>query len=101
MFFLDGQTLPVLGTEMTALLTPGHTVGGGCYYFPEEGIVFSGDTLFAGSVGRTDFPGGNMRQLLASIQEKLMTLPDDTVVYPGHGPATTIGEERRNNFFLQ
>ena len=101
MFFLDGQTLPVLGTEMTALLTPGHTVGGGCYYFPEEGIVFSGDTLFAGSVGRTDFPGGNMRQLLASIQEKLMTLPDDTVVYPGHGPETTIGEERRNNFFLQ
>ena len=101
MFFLDGQTLPVLCTEMTALLTPGHTVGGGCYYFPEEGIVFSGDTLFAGSVGRTDFPGGNMRQLLASIQEKLMTLPDDTVVYPGHGPETTIGEERRNNFFLQ
>lgn len=101
MFFVDGQHCPFLGTDMTALLTPGHTPGGGCYYFPEAKVVFTGDTLFRGSIGRSDFPGGDLDQLIGSIREKLLALPDDTVVYPGHGPETTIGYERRNNFFLQ
>ena len=100
MFFIDGQEVHVLGTVMKTLLTPGHTVGGGCFYFPEEKMVFTGDTLFCESVGRSDFPGGNGRQLIASVKEKLMTLPDDVVVYPGHGPLTTIGHERKYNFFL-
>ena len=100
MFFIDGQKVPVLGTSMTALLTPGHTVGGGCYYFPEEKIVFSGDTLFLESIGRSDFPGGDTLTLLRSVKEKLLPLPDDTVVYPGHGPATDIGHERKYNPFL-
>lgn len=100
MFFLDNQTVSVLGTHMTALLTPGHTVGGGCYYFPEEKILFSGDTLFRESIGRSDFPGGDTLTLLRSIKEKLMPLPDETVVYPGHGPSTTIGHERNYNPFL-
>ena len=100
MFFLDGQKVPVLGTSMTALLTPGHTVGGGSYYFPQEKIVFTGDTLFRDSVGRSDFPGGDALLLIRSIREKLMTLPDETVVCPGHGPATTIGYERKYNPFL-
>ena len=100
MFFIDGQEVSVLGTKMRALLTPGHTVGGGCYYFPEEKMVFTGDTLFCESVGRSDFPGGNARVLINSVREKLMTLPDDVVVYPGHGPATTIGYEKRANPFV-
>lgn len=91
----------MIGTTMKALLTPGHTVGGGCYYFPEEKMVFTGDTLFCESVGRSDFPGGNARTLISSVKEKLMTLPDDVVVYPGHGPLTSIGHERKYNFFLQ
>lgn len=65
-----------------------------------DGFVIAGDTLFAGSIGRTDLPGGNYNQLIRAIKEKLMVLPDDTVVYSGHGPATTIGEERRTNPFL-
>lgn len=100
MFFIDGQTVSFIGTKMKALLTPGHTVGGGCYYFPDENMVFTGDTLFQGSVGRSDFPGGDTLALIRSVREKLMPLPDDTVVYPGHGPSTTIGYERRYNPFL-
>ena len=101
MFFIDDQEVSVLGTKMRALLTPGHTVGGGCYYFPEEKMVFTGDTLFCESVGRSDFPGGNARVLINSVREKLLTLPDDVVVYPGHGPLTSIGHERKYNYFLQ
>ena len=100
MFFVDGQKLPVLGTCMTALLTPGHTVGGGCYYFPEEKMVFTGDSLFRESIGRSDFPGGDTLMLLRSVKEKLLPLPDDTQVYPGHGPSTSIGHERKYNPFL-
>ncbi len=100
MFFIDGQVVPVLGTKMTAVLTPGHTVGGGCYYFPEEKIIFTGDTLFCESIGRSDFPGGNTQQLLHSVREKLMALPDDTTVYCGHGPSTTIGHERKFNPYI-
>ncbi len=100
MFFIDGQTVQVLGTQMKAILTPGHTVGGGCYYFPEEKLIFTGDTLFYESVGRSDFPGGNARDLVRSVREKLMTLPEDTLVLPGHGPETTIGHEKKYNPFI-
>ncbi len=100
MFFIDGQTVRVLDTEMKALLTPGHTVGGACYYFPEEKMVFTGDTLFRGSIGRSDFPGGDYKTLLHSLCEVLMKLPDDVTVYPGHGPASSIGEERKYNPFV-
>jgi glyoxylase-like metal-dependent hydrolase (beta-lactamase superfamily II) len=79
--------------------TPGHTPGGVCYYFKEDGILLSGDTLFAGSVGRTDFPGGSMTTLVESLK-KLKALPDLTKVIPGHGPSTTIGEEKGSNPYL-
>ena len=83
--------------ECEIIFTPGHTPGGVSFYFKDIPALFSGDTLFAGSVGRTDFPGGSTSDLLKSIQEKLMKLPDDTPVYPGHGPATTIGREKEVN----
>ncbi len=79
--------------------TPGHTPGGVCYYFKEDGVLLSGDTLFAGSVGRTDFPGGSMTALVESLK-KLKALPDLTKVIPGHGPSTTIGEEKGSNPYL-
>ena len=79
--------------------TPGHTPGGVCYYFKEDGVLLSGDTLFAGSVGRTDFPGGSMTTLVESLK-KLKALPDLTKVIPGHGPSTTIGEEKVSNSYL-
>lgn len=80
--------------------TPGHTPGGVCYYFKESAQLYSGDTLFAGSVGRTDFPGGDMATLLDSLK-RLTILPDKTNVVPGHGPETTIGDEKDSNMFLQ
>jgi glyoxylase-like metal-dependent hydrolase (beta-lactamase superfamily II) len=80
--------------------TPGHTSGGICLYCLLEDVVFVGDTLFAGSIGRSDFPGGDYEQLIQSIKTKLLTLPDTTKVYPGHGPATTIRNEKRHNPFL-
>ena len=86
--------------SLEVLETPGHTPGGVCYYLKNAKLLFSGDTLFAGSVGRTDLPGGNMAMLTASLQ-KLTALPDDTVVIPGHGMFTTIGDEKRGNPFLQ
>ena len=85
---------------LEVLETPGHTPGGVCYYFKQEKMLFAGDTLFAGSVGRTDLPGGDMATLMASLK-KLTALPDDTVVIPGHGMFTTIGDEKRGNPFLQ
>jgi hydroxyacylglutathione hydrolase len=80
--------------------TPGHTEGSVCLYFPAEKKLIAGDTLFAGSIGRTDLPGGSMPKIINSLHEKVMTLPDETLVVPGHGPLTTIGEERENNPFL-
>ena len=79
--------------------TPGHTKGSCCYYFEDDGILISGDTLFEESIGRTDLPTGSISQLKRSIEEKLSPLPDDTVVYPGHGASTTIGHERDYNPF--
>lgn len=86
--------------EVRALHTPGHTPGGTCYYAPNDACVFTGDTLFMSSIGRSDFPGGDGPRLLRSIQEKLLTLPPQTRVYPGHGPSTTIGDEAEANPFL-
>lgn len=97
----DGDKLHLAGMEIEVIYTPGHTIGGCCYYIPEQGVLFSGDTLFCASVGRSDFPTGSAGQLIRSIQEKLMCLPEDTKVYPGHMDETTIGFEKLNNPFLQ
>jgi glyoxylase-like metal-dependent hydrolase (beta-lactamase superfamily II) len=94
---VDGELLHVSGINGKVIYTPGHTEGSLCLYLPEEHLLLAGDTLFAGSVGRTDLPGGNTRKLLSSIQERLLPLPDATLVVPGHGPSTTIGEERVHN----
>lgn len=96
----DGQTLNLAGFEVRVLHTPGHTQGGCCYYLPGEAVLFSGDTLFCQSVGRTDFPGGSMGKLVGSIREKLLDLPEYTKVYPGHMDETTIGQEKQWNPFL-
>lgn len=82
------------------LHTPGHTEGSICLYFPAQSKLIAGDTLFAGSIGRTDLPGGSFEKILRSIHDRVLALPDDTVVVPGHGPVTTIGEERESNPFL-
>ena len=94
----EGQTT-LGGMTCTVLQTPGHTPGGVSLYFSSERLVFTGDALFYRSMGRTDFPGGNQQDLLHSIRERLFKLPGDIVVYPGHGPSSTIGDERQNNPF--
>jgi glyoxylase-like metal-dependent hydrolase (beta-lactamase superfamily II) len=81
--------------------TPGHTEGSICLYFPAQQKLIAGDTLFAGSIGRTDLPGGSFEKILSSLHGKLLALPDETIVVPGHGPLTTIGDERKTNPFLQ
>ena len=96
----DGEVLQLAGMELKVLHTPGHTAGGCCYYLEKEKVLFSGDTLFCQSVGRTDFPGGSMSKLVRSIKEKLMALPDEVRVYPGHMGLTTIGTERARNPYL-
>lgn len=96
----DGELFEVAQIRLKALATPGHTIGGMCFYVEEAGILLSGDTLFRESIGRTDFPTGNMEELLSSITQRLMLLPDDTKVYPGHGFSTTIGHEREYNSFI-
>jgi glyoxylase-like metal-dependent hydrolase (beta-lactamase superfamily II) len=93
-----GDTIRFGSCEGTVLHTPGHTKGGICIAF--DGVVFAGDTLFAGSIGRTDFYGGDMETILESIRQELFALPDGTVVHTGHGPSTTIGEEKAGNPFL-
>ncbi|HEW79912.1 MAG TPA: MBL fold metallo-hydrolase [Phycisphaerales bacterium] len=97
----DGDIIEQADINLKVFHTPGHTPGGICLYSKDEQIVFSGDTLFAGSVGRTDFPGGDMTQLIKGIRGKLCILPDKTIVYPGHGPATTIAQEKAHNQYLQ
>lgn len=96
----DGQVLEAAGFRIEVRHTPGHTPGHCCFYLPDEGVLFSGDQLFAGSIGRTDLPGGDFGALMRSMAEKVLPLPDEVVVYPGHGPATTLGRERRTNPFL-
>jgi hydroxyacylglutathione hydrolase len=97
-----GQADTVTAGSLTAnvLHTPGHTEGSVCLYFPAEKKLIAGDTLFAGSIGRTDLPGGSMKKIIKSLHETILALPDDTVVVPGHGELTTIGEERQHNPFL-
>jgi hydroxyacylglutathione hydrolase len=97
----DKETIEVGGLELRSLYTPGHAPGHIAFYIESEGLLLSGDALFAGSVGRVDLPGGSMEVLMRSIEERLLTLPDETRVYPGHGPETTIGNERVHNPFLQ
>ncbi len=99
-FVKDGEEIDMAGFRFQVLFTPGHTPGGCCYYLPENGALFCGDTLFAGSIGRTDFPGGSMSKLVRVIREKLLVLPQDTAVYPGHMGTTTIGQEAKYNPFL-
>ena len=94
---LQEGEITLMGRPCMALHTPGHTLGSLSYYFADAKALFAGDVLFQRSVGRSDFPGGNAAVLQNSIRQKLFTLPLDTVVYPGHGPETTIGEERRSN----
>lgn len=98
----DGDRLQFGAIHIEVMATPGHTPGHVSYYLPESGMIFSGDTVFFGSIGRTDFPGGSFQQLIESVRTKIFSLPDETIIYPGHGPATTVGRERTQNpFFLR
>jgi glyoxylase-like metal-dependent hydrolase (beta-lactamase superfamily II) len=97
---VDGMQVGLERYPAQVLFTPGHTQGSVCLHFAPLKMVIAGDTLFAGSIGRTDLPGGNPRQIIESIETRLMTLADETRVLPGHGPATTIGAERNHNPFL-
>ncbi len=98
-----GQADTVKAGSLTAnvLFTPGHTEGSICLYFPTEKKLIAGDTLFAGSIGRTDLPSGSFEKIIHSLHDKLLALPDETVVIPGHGPTTTIAQEREHNPFLK
>lgn len=97
-YLAEGDVVDFGGESLKVLHTPGHSPGGICLLGPEE--IFVGDTLFAGSIGRFDFPGGSYETLIESISRKILTLNEKTVVYPGHGPATTVGQEKRSNPFL-
>lgn len=96
-----GDRMAFLGREVRVLDTPGHAPGSVCFHFAEDGVVFTGDALFRGSIGRTDFPGGSFDTLIEGIRSQLLVLPDNTRVFPGHDEATTIGFERRSNPFLR
>jgi len=98
----DKDKIDLEGLQLEVIHTPGHTPGGICLWLkkPADNILFSGDTLFFQGIGRTDFDGANEKTLIKSIKERLFVLPDETEVYPGHGPASTIGRERKNNSFL-
>lgn len=96
----SGSTVSTGGLQANVMHTPGHTEGSICLYFPAQQRLIAGDTLFAGSIGRTDLPGGSTAKIMDSIRGKLLALPDETIVIPGHGPLTTIGEERESNPYL-
>lgn len=96
----DGEVLDIAGFSMKVIHTPGHTKGSVCYYLEKDEVLFSGDTLFAGSVGRSDFPTGSGATLIRSIRDKLAVLPDHTEVFPGHGEQTDIGYEKMHNPFI-
>lgn len=97
----DGETLTLAGVDVDVLHTPGHTPGHCCFHLASEGVLFSGDQLFAGSIGRTDLPGGSYETLMESMATRVLPLPEDTDVLPGHGPTTTLAAERKLNPFLQ
>ncbi len=97
----QGNTVKAGSLAADVIHTPGHSEGSICLYFPLEKKLIAGDTLFAGSIGRTDLPGGSFDKIMRSLREKVLALPDDTVVVPGHGPVTNIGEERESNPFLR
>ena len=97
----DGDSVAFGHSALTVIATPGHTQGGVCFYSEADAVLFSGDTLFAGSIGRTDHPGGDYDQLIDSIARKILPLDGDVTVLPGHGPATSVGYERVTNPFLQ
>jgi hydroxyacylglutathione hydrolase len=99
-FISDKEKIVFGGTTLLALHVPGHTAGSIAYYSESDGCVFTGDALFAGSIGRTDLPGGNFETLINSIRTQLLTLPDSTVVWSGHGPETSIGHEKNTNKYL-
>ncbi len=99
-YLKDGEKVDVAGITLQVIATPGHTQGSCCFYFEEEKILISGDTLFQESVGRTDLPTGSMSALVRSVRERLMPLPEDVKVYPGHGETTSIGYEKQNNPFV-
>lgn len=96
----DGEELEIAGMKIKVIETPGHTAGGCCYYIAEEEVLFSGDSLFCASIGRTDFPTGSSSQLVRAVRDKLLVLPEETMVYPGHMEETTIGYERKHNPFI-
>lgn len=100
-FLKEGETIKLGDDELKILFTPGHSPGSICFYCQKQNFIISGDVLFNKSIGRTDLPGGDHQTLLKSIREKLFVLPDDTLVYPGHGPKTTTGFEKKYNPFLQ
>ena len=100
-FLEDNDEIDFNGVKIKVITTPGHTAGGVCFYIEQDGILISGDTLFLESVGRSDFPTGNMDELSDSIKNKLYSLPDNTLVYPGHGLHTTIGYEKVSNPFVR
>jgi len=97
----DGRVLQIGNITSSVIHTPGHTEGSICLFFPQEKKLIAGDTLFAGSIGRTDLPGGSFDKIMSSLHTRLLALPDDIQVVPGHGPLTTIGNERESNPFLQ
>ncbi|HKR86210.1 MAG TPA: MBL fold metallo-hydrolase [Terriglobales bacterium] len=97
----DGDKIDAGPLVANVIHTPGHTEGSVCLFFPAQQKLIAGDTLFAGSIGRTDLPGGSFDKIIRSLKEKVLALPDETVVVPGHGPLTTIGEERESNPFLK
>ena len=99
-YLQEGDVVSFGRTQLEVLHVPGHSPGSICFYCRAENVIFVGDVLFAGSIGRTDLPKGNYAELITGIQRKLLVLPDETIVYSGHGPTTTIGNERVNNPYL-